>query len=175
MIPSSKPLRLMAMASACILGAGAACAQSLPSTPRLTPSAPAATQPAEVALRAGTLKLVQGRVMLAQDGSGPREAQPGGAVLASDQIVTEPGSGASLVLRDGTTLVLGPSTRLDLREFAFNSTTNEGSLFVSLLRGSMRMITGLVGKTQPQAVRVQARTMTVGIRGTDFIVEVEGP
>jgi hypothetical protein len=138
------------------------------------PAAPAT--PVDPAQRAGTLKQVQGRVTLAgAGGAATREATPGGSVLASDQIVTEPGGGASLVLRDGTTLVLGPGSRLDLRDFAFDSTTNEGSVWVSLLRGSMRMITGLIGKTQPAAVRVQARTMTIGVRGTDFIVEVEGP
>ena len=36
---------------------------------------------------------------------------------------------------------------LDLKEFHFDGTTREGGILLSLLRGSMRMITGLIGKT----------------------------
>jgi len=46
---------------------------------------------------------------------------------------------------------------------------------VAVLRGSMRMITGLISKANPQAVAVTTRTATVGVRGTDFIVEVDDP
>ena len=80
---------------------------------------------------------------------------------------------ASLVLRDGTALVLGPDSRLDLKQFHFDSTTQDGGLLVSLLRGSLRMVSGLIGKTNPDAVRVDTQTATIGIRGTDFIVTAD--
>ena len=35
------------------------------------------------------------------------------------------------------------------------------------------MVTGLIGKTQPDAVRVETQTATIGIRGTDFIVQAD--
>ena len=70
-------------------------------------------------------------------------------------------------------MVVGPSSRLDLKQFHFDSTTQDGGLLVSLLRGSLRMITGLIGKTQPDAVRVETQTATIGIRGTDFIVQAD--
>jgi hypothetical protein len=88
--------------------------------------------------------------------------------------VTGPDSSAAVVLRDDTTLVVGPSSRMDLKEFHFDATTRDGGLLVSLLRGSMRMITGLIGKTNPDAVRVETQTATIGIRGTDFIVQTDG-
>jgi ferric-dicitrate binding protein FerR (iron transport regulator) len=100
-------------------------------------------------------------------------ASPGDALGAVDRIVTGPDSSASVVLRDDTTLVVGPSSRLDLKEFHFDGTTHEGGMLVSLLRGSMRMITGLIGKTNPDAVRVETQTATIGIRGTDFIVQAD--
>jgi hypothetical protein len=46
-------------------------------------------------------------------------------------------------------------------------------MLVRLGRGSLRMITGLLGKAHPDAVRVETQTATIGIRGTDFIVESE--
>jgi len=88
-------------------------------------------------------------------------------------VLTGTDSAASVVLRDGTMMVVGPSSRLDIKEFHFDATTQDGGLLVSLLRGSMRMITGLIGKKQPDAVRIETQTATIGIRGTDFIVQAD--
>lgn len=46
-------------------------------------------------------------------------------------------------------------------------------VWVRLLRGTMRMITGLVAKLNPSRVAITTSTLTLGIRGTDFIVEGE--
>lgn len=133
---------------------------------------PVAAAPAE--LRAGFVKSVRGNVQLLGAAGTTRQASPGDALGAVDRIVTGPDSSAAVVLRDDTTMVVGPSSRLDLKEFHFDGTTHEGGLLVSLLRGSMRMITGLIGKTNPDAVRVETQTATIGIRGTDFIVQADG-
>lgn len=37
----------------------------------------------------------------------------------------------------------------------------------------MRMVTGLIGKKNPDAIRVDTQTATIGIRGTDFIVTAD--
>ncbi|RST46705.1 FecR domain-containing protein [Variovorax sp. DXTD-1] len=137
-----------------------------------TSTAPAAAPVAE--LQAGFVKSVRGNVQLLSSAGTPRAASAGDALTAVDRIVTGPDSSAAVVLRDDTTLVVGPSSRLDLKEFHFNATTHEGGVLVSLLRGSMRMITGLIGKSNPDAIRVETQTATIGIRGTDFIVQTDG-
>lgn len=136
-------------------------------------TAPPATTPAPEP-QAGFVKSVRGNVQLLSAGGSSRTANAGDALASVDRIVTGPESSASVVLRDDTTLVVGPSSRLDLKEFHFNATTHEGGMLVSLLRGSMRMITGLIGKKNPDAVRVETQTATIGIRGTDFIVQTDG-
>lgn len=139
--------------------------------PQQQPATPAA---AVADLQAGFVKSVRGDVQLLGAAGTTRTAAAGDALGAVDRIVTGPDSSAAVVLRDDTTLVVGPSSRLDLKEFHFDSTTRDGGLLVSLLRGSMRMITGLIGKTNPDAVRVETQTATIGIRGTDFIVQADG-
>jgi len=124
--------------------------------------------------KAGFVKSVRGSVQLLDAGGAVRNASPGDALGSVDRIVTGPDSSASVVMRDDTTLVVGPASRLDLKEFHFDGTTHEGGMLLSLLRGSMRMITGLIGKTNPDAVRVETQTATIGIRGTDFIVQTDG-
>jgi hypothetical protein len=163
--------------------APAAATPATPATPAATPpptaaAAPAATTaaaaaPAKADLQAGFVKSVRGNVQLLNGTGTTRVAAAGDALGAVDRIVTGPESSASVVLRDDTTLIVGPSSRLDLKEFHFDGTTHEGGMLLSLLRGSMRMITGLIGKTNPDAVRVETQTATIGIRGTDFIVQAD--
>ncbi|RZL63393.1 MAG: hypothetical protein EOP81_12730 [Variovorax sp.] len=133
-----------------------------------------APAPVSAAPQAGFLKSVRGDVQLLSADGSARPAAAGDPVAAVDRIVTGADAAASVVLRDGTALMVGPSSRLDVKEFHFDATTQDGGMLVSLLRGSLRMITGLIGKTNPDAVRIETQTATIGIRGTDFIVQADG-
>jgi hypothetical protein len=70
-------------------------------------------------------------------------------------------------------LVLGNNSQFEVQQFAFDATTQKGNIFVNLLQGSMRMLTGLIAKVNPESIQVKTKTLSVGIRGTDFIVETE--
>jgi len=123
-----------------------------------------------VQLQAGFLKSVQGHVQLTTPAGAVHVARPGDKVMPADRIESGVDGAASLVLRDGTVMVLGASSQLEIKQFAFDAVEQKGNVFVSLIRGSMRMISGLIGKTHPEAVRIDTQTATIGIRGTDFIV-----
>jgi hypothetical protein len=131
------------------------------------------SKPSAAEERAGIVKSVRGDVQLLSGSAKARAALAGDAMAPIDRLQTGADSGASVVLRDGTTLVVGPSSRLDLKQFHFDSTTQDGGMVVSLLRGTLRMVTGLIGKTHPDAVRVETQSAVIGIRGTDFIVETD--
>jgi hypothetical protein len=122
--------------------------------------------------KAGIIKIIAGDVR-ARDAQGERSLKSGDAVFANDRLIAGKEGSASAVLRDGTTLVLTNNSQLDIQKFAFNATTHEGGLVVNLLQGSLRMLTGLIGKANPDAIQVKTKTLSVGIRGTDFIVETE--
>ncbi|WP_225783659.1 FecR domain-containing protein [Xenophilus sp. Marseille-Q4582] len=124
-------------------------------------------------MQAGVLKSVQGEVRLLRADGRTEIAQPGDGVSQVDRIQTGAHSGASLRLRDGTVLVVGPQSQLDLKQYQFNATTHDGNILLSLLQGSMRMVSGLIAKKQPEAVRIDTQTATIGIRGTDFIVSTD--
>ncbi|WP_295960601.1 FecR family protein [Rhodoferax sp.] len=124
------------------------------------------------AARAGTLKTVQG-VVTVTNAQGLHPVHSGDPVAEADRLVTGVDSAASVVMRDGTTLVLGPNSQLDITSFAFNGTTQKGNMFISLLRGSLRMVTGLVGKGNPDAVKITTPTSVIGVLGTDFLVRAD--
>lgn len=131
----------------------------------------AAAQSPDIApdTRAGTFKQVQGEVRLGR-GDG-RAVQPGEAVRAGQRIRTGKDGAASMVLKDGTVMVIGPDSTADLSQYRFDSTTQEGNLLVELLQGSMRVVTGLLARVNPERFKVKTPTAVVGVRGTDFIVE----
>ncbi|CAN7439329.1 FecR family protein [Polaromonas sp. LjRoot131] len=147
---------------------------SVPEAPNIAAAALVPT-PVEVLTRqAGFLKTLKGSVQLQEAaGTAVRPAQAGDALLPGGRITTGPDSAASVVLRDGTTLVVGPSSHMELKAFSFDATTHDGSLLASLLKGSLRMITGLLGKSHPEAVRIETQFAFVGVRGTDFIVQAD--
>ncbi|SIR15660.1 FecR domain-containing protein [Pseudacidovorax sp. RU35E] len=136
---------------------------------------PAHAQDAVNGGHAGFIKSVQGQVRIVDAAGQSQAAQVGSLLRTTDRIETDAQGAAGFVLRDGTTLVVGPSTHVDIRDYRFDSTTQDGNLLVGLLRGSLRMISGLLGRSHPEAVRVETQTATIGIRGTDFIVSADAP
>ena len=124
------------------------------------------------AAAAGVAKIVMGDVRVS-DAQGERVLKSGDAVFENARLIAGKQSSASVVLRDGTTLVLSENSQFNIQTFSFDATTQNGGLLVNLLQGSMRMLTGLIAKLNPEAIQVKTKTLSVGIRGTDFIVETE--
>lgn len=120
--------------------------------------------------RAGTYKDVVGEVFTVR-GAQRLPAQPGDALQPSDTVLTGETGSAAIVLRDGTELIIGPRSNTTLVRYAFDATTQEGNMLVQLLRGSLRYVTGLIGKLHPDKTEIKTPTLVVGVRGTDFIVE----
>ena len=108
--------------------------------------------------------------MSATDAQGTRRSLvSGGAVYPSDMLETGAGARAVLAFRDDSKLTLGAGTRFRVDSFVFDEKNpQEGRFLVSLLRGSARALTGLIGKSNSRNVRVSTPTATIGIRGTGF-------
>jgi hypothetical protein len=125
-------------------------------------TAPAAT--------AGTVKRVIGAVTLERAGTGAPVAA-GVAVQVGDTLRTGADGAVGITLVDDTLLTLGADSELVLSDYSFDSTTHDGGMLASLWRGTVAVVTGLIGKKAPEKVRVQTRTVVLGVRGTEFIVD----
>lgn len=120
--------------------------------------------------RAGIFKNLEGDVAVIRDGKS-LPAVPGGGLMEGDRVVTGPKGAASVTLKDGTVLSVGPNSSADLTHYVYDQTSQNGSLLVNLVQGTVRMITGIMGKTNPELIKLTTPTSVVGVRGTDFIVE----
>jgi hypothetical protein len=79
------------------------------------------------------------------------------------------GSGSAIIrMQDGTRMTLRPGTDMVVDRFKYRENASDNSMFLSLFRGGLRAITGLISKNAPEAAKLRTRTATVGIRGTDF-------
>lgn len=121
---------------------------------------------------AGTIKRLDGSARIVDTRGGERQAAVGEAVHAGDRLATGRDSALGMTLADGTLLSIGPNASLSLQNFSYDPTTREGSVLVAIARGAMRMVSGLIARSDPRQVRIQTPTATVGIRGTDVIVDV---
>ncbi|MGB1237876.1 MAG: FecR family protein [Pseudomonadales bacterium] len=123
--------------------------------------------------KAGTFKVVSGTVEVVRNGE-VRSANIGDTLHVGDQVVTSAASFAGITLYDNTRLTAGPSSSLVIDAFAFSTTTHEGELSASVAKGSLAVISGQLAKANPEKVVFNTNTMTVGVRGTEFIIEAHG-
>lgn len=130
----------------------------------LTTMAPALAEPA------GIIKTSKGVANIERNGQ-RLLAGVGTSVEARDRIVTGTDGAVGITLRDNTMLSAGPNSVLDLNRFAFDSTTHEGTVDASVKRGTLAVISGKLAKTNPDAVRFSTPNITLGVRGTEFVIE----
>ena len=121
---------------------------------------------------AGTVKTLVGWATVARDSS-ILAVSIGQRLFPGDRVSTSPGSYVGITLHDDTRLTMGPASELLIREFEFNPNSYAGGLAVSFFKSTARVITGIIAKHTPQRVNFSTQTMTIGIRGTDFIVDLE--
>lgn len=118
-------------------------------------------------LPAATLEFVQGAVNVRSTAGTTRAAQRGTVVNNGETIETQSGR-AQMRMVDGAYISLQNDTTLRLDNYRVASASEPESGLMSLVRGGLRTVTGLIGRSNKQNYRLQTATATVGIRGTGF-------
>jgi hypothetical protein len=102
-------------------------------------------------------------------------AAPGLKLMVGDTLGTGRNGALGVILRDDSTLSIGPGSRLVLRSFLFSPSEGKFDLVARISRGTMAYLSGLIGKLAPEKVRIETPTATIGIRGTRFALKVGEP
>ncbi|NJS37631.1 MAG: FecR domain-containing protein, partial [Brachymonas sp.] len=97
----------------------------------------------------------------------PRAAQRGTVVSNGETIETQNGR-AQMRMVDGAFISLQNDTALRLDNYRVANAAEPESALMSLVRGGLRTVTGLIGRSNKSNYRLQTATATVGIRGTGF-------
>jgi hypothetical protein len=99
----------------------------------------------------------------------------GGSVYPGDVVETARGAQAVLAFRDDSRMTLGSQTRFRIDNFVYDDrNAGEGRFLASILRGSVRALTGLIAKANTRNVGFSTATATIGIRGTGFDLVCNG-
>ena len=104
-----------------------------------------------------------------------RTLRKGDAVNQGETIAT--GAMSSIVLRfaDGQVAALSANSSMAINNYVYNAAEPaKSNVLLSLLNGGMRAVTGLIGKARPESVSYRAGNATIGIRGTDVVMVVDG-
>jgi hypothetical protein len=119
---------------------------------------------------AGTIKTSKGTAHIVRNGQ-QLAATPGETLEVSDSIETGSDGTVGITLLDDTRLTAGPDSTLELRRFVFDTTSHAGSLDASVKRGSLSVISGKIAKANPEQVSFSTSSVTLGVRGTRFIIQ----
>lgn len=120
---------------------------------------------------AGAIERLSGNATIVNAANQSRPARSGDALRVGDTVNTQAGGEVLIKFKDDSTVALRQNTQMKLNEFRFDNQASDGML-LGLLKGSMRAVSGLIGKATPRNVRYSTATATVGIRGTDVEIAV---
>ena len=110
----------------------------------------------------GTVRLLRGESYL--------EVQRGVEVHPQDIIETGANGSSQIDLKDGSVLKLGPGSRLALSDYKLDKDRNVVSASLDILTGWLRFAVSKLRKDDSK-YRINAPSLTIGIRGTEGVVE----
>ena len=131
------------------------------------------TVPVAASAAAGRIQFAYGQVSI-EDASGAQQAAKKGSEIDSgDTIVTERGR-AQIKFTDGAFVSLQPKTSFKVEDYNFEGKEDgsERSVF-NMFRGGLRTITGIIGRRNKNAYRMNTPVATIGIRGTAYKMQFQ--
>ena len=97
-----------------------------------------------------------------------RELKSGDQIYLNETIIAGLGSGTQILLLDQSTFTIGAESEVVMDTFIFDPDTHEGKIVASVKQGSLKVISGLISKKNPDSLTVEVPEGTLGSRGTEF-------
>ena len=120
----------------------------------------------------GQIKNVAGQVVLLRNNA-QQPATAGDLVEQADVLITGPNSSVGITFIDNTRFSAGPNSRIELKQFRFNPTTQEGEFLTDAQHGTLAIVSGQIAKRSPDAMKIKTPTTILGVRGTMFAVKID--
>jgi hypothetical protein len=120
----------------------------------------------------GQIKNVAGQVLLSRNNV-QQPAKTGDLVEQADVLTTGPNGSVGITFIDNTRFSAGPNSRIELKQFSFNPTTQEGEFMTDVQQGTLAIISGQIAKRSPDAMKVKTPTTILGVRGTRFAIKID--
>lgn len=126
---------------------------------------------------AAALVFFSGSPLLRAENGVVRPLRKGDSIASGETIDTADGR-VQLRFRDGASLSLQPGTLFRVDSFRYSGNGGHAGVgdgvIMSLLKGSLRTVTGWLGKRDRTQYRIGTTVATIGIRGTEFGASLDG-
>ena len=120
----------------------------------------------------GRVKTVKGSASIVR-GQSSLPAVVNERVFRGDTLRTGPDGSLGMMLKDDTSLSLGPNSEVVIDQFLFAPAEGKLSLVTRMLKGTAVYFSGVIARLSPQSVRFETPNASIGIRGTRFLVKVD--
>ena len=111
---------------------------------------------------------IAGSVQAIATGGQARPLAEGSALFNGDSVRTEKASHAVLGFRDQSKISVIADSEFKLDDVRFGPRAESGNFGVRIIRGGVRALTGLLGKSNPKAVNFGITTAVIGLRGSGW-------
>ena len=118
---------------------------------------------------AGTIQVLVGTARISQHTGQERPAVRGDNLYEGDTVATPANSNVQIRMIDDSIIWVRPDSRFKIERYQSDkhgAAKNDVSL--RLLSGTMRQVTGVIGKASPAEYKLSTPNATIGIRGTEF-------
>jgi FecR protein len=115
---------------------------------------------------AGKLDFVEGDALVESKDAQPRIAKAGEPVYQADTITTFAAAEVHVSMADGAELAVRENTKVTITVYVANGDDDDRSL-LDLARGTLRAVTGWIGKYRRSGYQIRTPMVTIGVRGTD--------
>lgn len=95
-------------------------------------------------------------------------------LMINDTLHTGPDSSVGIIFKDETLLSIGANSELTIDEYIFNPEQSKFSLILKMAKGTAAYVSGLIAKISPESARFITPSASIGIRGTKFVIQVDG-
>ena len=125
--------------------------------------------PAQAQSPIGTVTHLSGTLVATDAAGKTRALSVKSPIQVGETLSTQDKTYARVKFQDGAEVVMRPDSQLAVNQYAYAAESPaQDNQALSLLKGGLRMVTGLLGKRNPDRVSVGTPTATIGIRGTHF-------
>lgn len=116
----------------------------------------------------GRVMLAQGELSAKEESGKVRKLSLGGSVYEGDALMTGRKSYAVVAFRDEGRISLQENTVFQVEKFKYDKASSQENAILKLLKGGVRVATGLIGRVNHDNYQFKVATATIGIRGTGF-------
>ncbi len=120
----------------------------------------------------GLIKVSKGSVQIQRAGAS-LPATVGMGLQASDVIVTGADGSAGVTFTDNSLVSVGPGSVFAIDKYSFDSTTHQGEFEGNLKQGRLAAVSGKMVKQSPESMKIRTPSAIMGVRGTEFLVQVD--